>query len=161
MLTKLANAGAPAAVILVRLAVGWIFLSEGLQKFLYPGLLGAGRFARIGIPAPALMGPFVGGIEVVCGALVLVGLVTRIAALLLLLTISVAILSTKVPILLGHGYWIFSLPKAGRYGFWAMSSEARADLAMLLGAAFLVIVGAGPISLDRVQFRSRKREIRP
>lgn len=157
MLDRLARTSAPAAVILVRIAVGWIFLSEGIQKFLYPDLLGAGRFARIGIPAPTLLGPLVGGVEVVCGALVLAGLVTRVAALLLLVTISVAILSTKVPILLGHGYWIFNLPKASRYGFWGMSSEARTDLAMLLGTMFLVIVGAGPASVDRILFRAPRR----
>lgn len=153
MLAKLTRTSAPAAVILVRLAVGWIFLSEGLQKFLYPDLLGAGRFARIGIPAPHLLGPFVGGVEVVCGALVLVGLFTRVASLLLLVTISVAILSTKIPILLGHGYWNFSLPKVGRYGFWGMSSEGRTDLALLMGTLFLAIVGAGSASADNVFFR--------
>jgi putative oxidoreductase len=154
MLERLARTNAPAAVVLVRLAVGWIFLSEGLQKFLYPDLLGAGRFARIGLPAPQLLAPFVGWLEVVCGALVLVGLFTRVAALLLFVDIAVAILSTKVPILLGHGYWIFSLPRVGRYGFWAMSSEARTDLAMLLGTLCLVVVGAGSASVDRLVFRS-------
>jgi putative oxidoreductase len=153
MLERLARTNAPAAVVLVRLAVGWIFLSEGLQKFLYPDLLGAGRFARIGLPAPQLLAPFVGWLEVVCGALVLVGLFTRVAALLLFVDIAVAILSTKVPILLGHGYWIFSLPRVSRYGFWAMSSEARTDLAMLLGTLYLVVVGAGSASVDRLVFR--------
>jgi uncharacterized membrane protein YphA (DoxX/SURF4 family) len=152
MLERLARSNAPAAVVLVRIAVGWIFLSEGIQKFLYPDLLGAGRFARIGIPAPQLTGPLVGSLEIVCGSLVLVGLLTRGAALLLLVNISVAILSTKIPILLGHGYSIFGLPKVGRYGFWGMSSEIRTDLAMFLGTAFLVIVGAGPVSADRLLF---------
>jgi putative oxidoreductase len=131
-------------------AGGRVFLSEGIQKFLYPDLLGVGRFVRIGIPFPQVMGPFVGGIEIVCGALVLLGLFTRVAALLLLATISVAILSSKIPILLGHGYWIFSLPKLGRYGFWSMSSEARTDLSMLLGTLFLVVVGAGVASADHL-----------
>jgi uncharacterized membrane protein YphA (DoxX/SURF4 family) len=60
---------APAAVVLVRIAVGWIFLSEGIQKFLYPEALGAGRMAKIGIPWPEVMGPFVGSAEILCGAL--------------------------------------------------------------------------------------------
>jgi putative oxidoreductase len=154
MLERLTRSNAPAAVLLVRIAVGWIFLSEGTQKFLYPDLLGAGRFARIGIPAPELVAPFVGGLEIACAALVLLGLFTRVAALLLLTTISVAILSTKIPILLGHGYWIFSLPRVSRYGFWGMSSEVRTDLSMFLGAAFLVIVGAGPVSADHLLFRT-------
>jgi putative oxidoreductase len=157
MLDRLARTSAPAAVVLVRIAVGWIFLSEGIQKFLYPDLLGAGRFARIGIPLPQQMGPFVGGVEIVCGGLVLVGLFTRAAALLLLADISVAILSTKVPVLLGHGYWIFSRPSVARYGFWGMSSEIRTDLAMFLGTWFLVIVGAGPVSADRLLFRTPGR----
>jgi len=141
--------GSPATA-LVRLAVGWIFLSEGIQKFLFPELLGAGRFARIGIPAPEVMGPFVGAVEVACGALVLVGFLTRPAALVLFINISVAIISTKVPILLGHGFWTFQLPKVGRYGFWGMASESRTDLAMLCGTLFLALSGAGPLSLDRL-----------
>src|SRR6266487_2638219 len=91
---------ATAATILIRIVVGGIFLTEGIQKFLYPGDLGAGRFAKICIPAPDIMGPFVGGIEIVCGALLVIGLLTRIAAILLLIDISVAIVSTKIPILL-------------------------------------------------------------
>ncbi len=91
---------ASAATILIRIVVGGIFLTEGIQKFLYPGDLGAGRFAKIGIPAADMMGPFVGGIEIVCGALLIIGLVTRVAAILLLIDISVAIVSTKIPILL-------------------------------------------------------------
>lgn len=161
MLDRLTRTNAPAAVILIRLAVGWIFLSEGIQKFLYPDLLGVGRFARIGIPFPQVMGPFVGGVEIVCGALVLLGLFTRLAALLLLATISVAILSSKIPILLGHGYWIFNLPKLGRYGFWSMSSEARTDLSMLLGTLFLVVVGGGAASADHAFHRQSGRAARP
>ena len=72
--------------------------SEGIQKFLYPEALGAGRFSRIGIPAPELLGPFVGIIETVCGVLVLAGLVTRLAAVTLIVDMLMAIASTKVPI---------------------------------------------------------------
>jgi len=135
--------------VLVRLAVGSIFLSEGIQKFLFPDLLGAGRFARIGIPAPEILGPFVGAVEILCGVLVLAGLLTRLAALVLFVNISVALVSTKVPILLGREFLVFHLPKVARYGFWGMASEARTDLAMLLGTLFLAIAGAGPLSLDR------------
>src|SRR5437762_13729554 len=88
---------APAATTLIRIVVGGIFLIEGIQKFLYPDDLGAGRFAKIGILAPDTIGPFVGGIEIVCGALLIIGLLTRIAAILLLVDISVAITSTKIP----------------------------------------------------------------
>jgi putative oxidoreductase len=139
---------APGATILVRLIVGGVFLAEGIQKFLYPEALGAGRFARIGIPLPEIMGPFVGVVEIVCGGLLLLGLLTRLAAIPLVIDISVAIVSTKVPILLGHGYWLFNLPKADRYGFWSMIHEARVDLSMWLGLVFLLIVGAGYLSVD-------------
>jgi putative oxidoreductase len=140
---------APAATILIRIVVGGIFLTEGIQKFLYPGDLGAGRFAKIGIPAPDVLGPFVGGIEIVCGAILIIGLLTRIAAILLLIDISVAIISTKIPILIGHGFWVFSLTKLPRYGFLSMIHEARTDLAMWLGLLFLLVAGAGKTySLD-------------
>jgi uncharacterized membrane protein YphA (DoxX/SURF4 family) len=152
---RLVRTQAPAAVILLRIMVGAVFLEEGIQKFLFPDLLGAGRFARIGIPAPGLMAPFVGTVEIVCGGLVLFGCLTRLAALILAVNISVAILSTKVPILLGRDYWMFHVAKLGRYGFWSMASEARTDSSMLLGALFLVIVGAGTWSVDAVLGRPR------
>jgi putative oxidoreductase len=141
---------APGATILIRLLTGGIFLSEGIQKFLYPNELASGRFAKIGIPAPEIMGPFVGACEVVCGALVLVGLLTRLAAIVLLIDISVAIISTKIPVLLGHGYWNFSLMKLPRYGFWSMMHEARTDFALWLALLFLLMVGAGRWSFDAV-----------
>lgn len=147
------------AVILIRLLVGLVFFEEGLQKFLFPAVMGAGRFARIGIPAPAVMGPVVGVIEIVCGAMLALGLLTRLAAVPLLVDITVAILSTKLPILLGHGYGPFALPQLTRYGFWSMASEARTDYAMLMGLLFLLIVGPGPWSLDAL--RSRKPSASP
>jgi len=132
---KFATTHAPAATILVRVAVGSIFLSEGIQKFLFPDALGVGRFAKIGIPAPEMMAPFVGTFEIVCGTLVVLGLLTRLASIPLLATVSVAIGTTKIPMLL-------------KSGFWAAAHEARTDYAMLLGLVFLLIVGAGPWSLD-------------
>ena len=126
---------APAAVVLIRLIVGGVFLSEGLQKFLFPDALGEGRFAKIGIPAPEVMAPFVGVCEIVCGVLLLLGLLTRLAAITMIIDMLVAISTTKVPMLL-------------KSGFWSMAHEARTDYAMLLGSIFLLIVGAGPGSLD-------------
>jgi uncharacterized membrane protein YphA (DoxX/SURF4 family) len=158
LIGKLLATTAPRATILVRVIVGGVFLAEGIQKFLYPDALGTGRFAQIGIPSPEIMGPFVGVVEIVCGGLVLLGLLTRLAALPLLIDISVAILSTKVPILLGHGYWIFTLPKLTRYGFWNMIHEARTDFSMWLGLVFLLIVGAGSISLDALMNRGAGAE---
>jgi putative oxidoreductase len=147
------DSDAPPATILVRLAVGIVFASEGIQKFLYPDALGAGRFAKIGIPAPELMGPFVGVIEIVCGTLILVGLFTRLAAAPLVIDMIVAIASTKVPILLGHGYLGFADPTVARHGLWSTLHEARTDLAMILSSSFLFLVGAGARSLDAVLHR--------
>lgn len=153
-LARLLGTRAPAWSILVRLLVGLVvFLPEGIQKLAFPDILGAGRFANIGIPYPELMGPFVGTVEIVCGALIILGLLTRLAAIPLIIIMIVAIVSTKVPILLGHDFWIFHLPKLPRYGFWSMTHEARADFDMLLGALYLLIEGAGAWSLDAVVAR--------
>jgi putative oxidoreductase len=145
---RLMETNAPRSVILIRIIVGAVFLSEGIQKFLYPAENAAGRFAKIGIPSPDVMGPFVGVVEVVCGALILIGFLTRLAAIPLIIDMLVAILSTKIPILLGHGFWGFSLRTLPYYGFWGMAHEARTDFAMLLGSIFLLIVGAGLWSVD-------------
>jgi putative oxidoreductase len=135
LLQRILRTSAPASVLLIRLLVGAVFLSEGIQKFLFPDDLGVGRFVKIGIPAPQVMAPFVGVIEVVCGALIVLGLLTRFAAIALVIDMLVAISTTKIPILL-------------KSGFWTMAHEARTDYAMLLGAIFLMIVGAGRASID-------------
>ena len=134
-----------------------VFFPEGIQKLLSPEILGAGRFLRIGIPYPDIMAPFVGVVETVCGALIIIGLFTRLAALPLIVIRIVAIVSTKMPILLGHDFWIFHLPKPPRYGFWSMAHEARADFCMLLGALYLLIEGAGAWSLDALLSRKDER----
>ena len=141
-------AGAPAATVLLRLMVGGIFLSEGIQKFLYPSELGAGRFAGIGFPVPELLGPTVGAIEIACGVMVLVGYLTRLAAIPLIVVMLGALLTTKLPILVGQDLGPFVVRDLERYGFWSMAHEARTDLSLLLGSLFLLIVGAGPWSFD-------------
>jgi len=127
-----------APVLLIRLMVGWVFLSEGIQKFLFPEALGAGRFVKIGLPAPHLLAPFVGLVEIVCGSLLILGLLTRLAAIPLLIDISVAIVTTKVPMF-------------AKSGFWATMHEARTDYCMWLGSLFLLIVGAGSLSWDALR----------
>ena len=129
------DGSAPASVILVRLLVGWVLFSEGVQKFLFPAALGVGRFEKIGIPAPHFFAPFGGIVEIVCGLLVIAGFLTRVAAIRLLIDISVAIASTKIPML-------------AKAGFWGTMHEARTDLCMLLGSLFLIAVGSGRLSLD-------------
>jgi uncharacterized membrane protein YphA (DoxX/SURF4 family) len=134
-LRALLRPDAPAAVILIRLAVGLVFFLEGCKKFLFAADWGVGRFTRIGIPQPEILAPFVGAVEITCGALLVVGLLTRLAAIPLIIDIAVAILTTKVPILVAKG-------------FWPMEAEARTDYAMLMGLLFLAAVGAGRWSLD-------------
>ncbi|MCY2928719.1 MAG: DoxX family protein [Planctomycetota bacterium] len=152
-LHRLLSTRAPAATVLIRLLVGWVFLSEGILKFLLPGELGAGRFAHIGIPSPEVMGPFVGAVEIIAGALVLIGLLTRPAAPALWINITTALVSTKLPILLGHAFWLFSLPRLPHYGFWSMAHEARTDLSMWLACLFLLLQGPGRLSLDALLTR--------
>ena len=139
---------APPAVLLIRILVGWVFVSEGIQKFLFSDADGAGRFAKIGIPFPAFTGPFVGTVEIICGTLLLLGLLTRLATIPVLISMIVAVISTKIPILLGHGFGPFSLPKSADYGFWSMLHEARTDFSMILGLLFLLVVGGGRWSID-------------
>jgi putative oxidoreductase len=126
---------APRSVLLVRVLVGAVFLSEGLQKFMFAGEAGAGRFAKIGLPSPEFLAPLVGGFEIVCGTLLLLGLFTRLAALPLLTIMGVAIYTTKIPLFVNSG-------------FWKMAHEARTDFCMLLGTLFLLMVGAGAWSVD-------------
>ncbi len=123
------------ALLLIRVLVGWVFVSEGIQKFVFPTQLGVGRFQQIGIPEAHFMAPLVGAIEIACGTLVLIGLFTRFAAVPLLAVILTAIGTTKFPILM-------------KSGIWSMLHEARTDFSMLLGLLFLVITGAGAISVD-------------
>lgn len=146
---RIVDSSANPWTILIRLAVGLVvFFPEGVQKLAFSDILGTGRFAKIGIPAPELMGPFVGMVEIVCGALIIAGLFTRLATVPLIVTMIVALVSTKLPILLGHGVGPFSLPDLKRYGFWSAQHEARADLTMLLSCLYLFIVGSGRWSID-------------
>ena len=149
----LAPTGANANV-LIRLVVGGVFLNEGVLKFLYPVAQASGRFAKIGIPYPDFFGPFVGTVETVCGAMVILGLLTRPAAILLFIDISVAIFTTKIPVLLGHGFLGFSLMQLPQYGFLSMVHEARTDFSMWFGLLFLLIAGPGRISADALIVRA-------
>jgi putative oxidoreductase len=145
------------ANILVRLVVGGVFLNEGILKFVDPATNAAGRFATIGLPHPELLGPFVAGVETLGGLLVILGLLSRWAALALFINISVAIVTTKIPILLGHAYLGLSLMKLKTYGALSMVHEARTDLAMWFGLLFLLVAGPGCWALDA---RSRASKIK-
>jgi len=123
-------------LLLLRTMVGWVFLSEGLQKFLFPSALGAGRFAKIGIPLPHFSAPFVGVVEIVCGAMLILGIATLYAVIPLLIDIVVAIMTTKWPMM--H-----------KEGFWAMMHEGRTDFCMFLGLIAVACLGAGSWSFSR------------
>ncbi|HLG41084.1 MAG TPA: DoxX family protein [Chitinophagaceae bacterium] len=135
MFKKIIQTGNAKTTIIIRLMVGAVFLSEGIQKFLFADKLGAGRFAKIGLPNPDFLGPFAGSFEIICGILVLIGLFTRLAAIPLLIIMLVAIATTKVQLLADNGLW-------------SMLHDSRTDWAMLLGSIFLLIKGGGGWSVD-------------
>jgi len=130
------TAGSGRAIILVRLAVGLIFFTQGILKFTDPKM-GVVRFTRIGFPYPSFTAHFVGCFEIVCGLLVLIGLGTRLASIPLLIVIGTAIATTKIPELFRP-----------EQGFWFMVSDARTDFAMLTSLIFLLIAGGGSFSVD-------------
>jgi putative oxidoreductase len=142
MLRRLITSSAPATVIIIRLMVGAVFVSEGIQKFLYPESVGAGRFEKIGFESPELVAGFVACFEIACGALVLLGALTRLAVIPLVVIMLTAIATTKISILLESG-------------FWKMAHDARTDWSMLLGSVYLLIVGGGRLSLDALWSRNR------
>src|SRR5690349_25048580 len=86
----------PTSALFIRLAVGLIFFTQGILKYTDPKM-GVDRFAKIGFPHPYFTAHFVGGFEIVCGVLVLLGLWTRAAVVPLLIVISTAIVTTKIP----------------------------------------------------------------
>lgn len=124
------------STLLIRSAVGLIFVSQGILKYTDPNM-GVVRFTRIGFPHPYFTAHFVGSFEIVCGFLVLLGLKTRLAAVPLLIIIFTAICTTKIP----------ELFRANQ-GFWYMVSDARTDFAMLCCLLFLIIYSKGRASLD-------------
>jgi len=143
LLRRAADGRGAAANLLVRVLVGPVFLTEGIQKFLFPAVLGVGRFTKIGIPFPGFSAPFVGVVEIVAGMLLVAGLLTRLSTVLLLVDISVAITTTKIPML-------------GAKGIWSTAHEARTDWSMLFGLLFLLVAGAGSWSLDSRLTRRRR-----
>jgi putative oxidoreductase len=144
-MAKLLVTHATAAVLIIRLMVGAVFVSEGIQKFLYPAEVGAGRFEKIGFSSPELVAQVVACFEITCGVLLLLGLLTRLAAIPLIVIMLTAMATTKFPILQNDG-------------FWKMAHEARTDWSMLLGSLFLLIVGGGEWSADRALSKNAKAE---
>jgi putative oxidoreductase len=140
VLQRVIQSDLSATTMLIRLMVGAVFLSEGIQKFLFPAIRGAGRFEKIGLPLPEFLGSFVGGFEVLCGVLILIGLLTRLAAIPTLIIMLVAIITTKADVLQNQG-------------FWEMMHGSRTDWSMLLGSIFLIVKGGGKWSVDALMYR--------
>jgi len=126
-------------MILIRVIVGLVFLTEGILKFLHPGELGSGRFAHIGLPFPYIAAPLVGAIEIAAGAAVILNLYAGDAAILLLLVIITALITTKIPIVLGRHLGPFAPPKLEHYGLLSFLHEARTDLSMLFGLVAILL----------------------
>ncbi|TXB60109.1 DoxX family protein [Phaeodactylibacter luteus] len=148
MFQKIISSDNSKTTVIIRLMVGAVFLSEGIQKFLFPAIRGAGRFKKMGFPSPEFFGNFVGVFEIACGILLLIGLLTRGAALAMLINMTVAIVVTKIPIAIGESFEPFNLRELNNYGFWSMAHEMRTDFAMWLGSLFLLIKGGGNWSVD-------------
>lgn len=142
-LSQLAATRASGAVVLIRLYVGLIFVGEGILKFVRPESLGSGRFVKAGIPAGAFFANLDGAFEIVCGLLILVGLLTRLATLPMIVDMLGALGITKVPLL-----WSSAPLYPTEGGFWDFFHEGRLEVAMLCGSMYLLIVGAGKYSLD-------------
>lgn len=142
MLPRLTHTNASKTTLLIRLMTGAVFLSEGIQKFLFPDALGVGRFMKIGIPYPEYLAPFVGGLEILGGILILIGLFTRVASFLLFINICVAIVTTKFPLL--------------QNSFWTFAHESRTDFSMFIGTLFQFIKGGGYWSVDFYRMKHGK-----
>ena len=127
--------------LIPRILVGLVFLSEGIQKFLYPEIVGVGRFTKIGFENPEFLAYFVASFEIVCGFLVFIGLLLRLASIPLLAIMITALVSTKLPVLLNEGFWF-------------MAHAARTDFSMTLLLIFLLIYGAGNLSFDKHFYKS-------
>jgi putative oxidoreductase len=121
--------------LIIRVLVGMVFLSEGIQKFLFPELLGTGRFLKIGFTHPEFWAYFTGVFEVICSIFILAGFAVRIASVPLLIIMITAFVTTKWPILIEKG-------------FWPMAHEYRTDFAMTLLLFYLLIYGSGNWSID-------------
>jgi putative oxidoreductase len=137
MFQKLLHTNDSKTTIIIRLMVGAVFLSEGIQKFLFPAIRGAGRFEKIGLPSPEFLGSFVASFEVLCGTFILLGFLTRLASIPTIIIMLVAFTTTKAEILNNDGFWV-------------MMHGSRTDWAMLLGSIYLLINGSGKWSFDNL-----------
>lgn len=88
------------APLLARIVIGAVFIQTGWLKLHHLGEV-TEFFRSLGIPAARIQAPFVAGVELVCGMLVLLGVFTRLSAIPLIGTMVVAILTAKMKALTG------------------------------------------------------------
>jgi putative oxidoreductase len=131
-------------MLIPRLIVGIVFLSEGIQKYLFPDIVGVGRFTKIGFSHPEFWAYFTAGFEVVCGTFLFIGLLTLIVSIPLLIIMATAFVTTKYPVLLEKGFWV-------------MAHEYRTDFAMTMLLLLLLKYGAGRLSLDHHWYERLKQ----
>jgi putative oxidoreductase len=134
---KISSSDSSKTTLLIRLMVGFVFLSEGIQKFIFPEIRGAGRFESIGLPSPEFLGNMVGFFEITCGLFIILGLLTRLASIPLIVIMLIAFITTKSSVYLEKG-------------FWELLHGSRTDWSMLLGSLFLLIKGSGSYSCDQI-----------
>jgi putative oxidoreductase len=135
IITKLLSTGDDKKLIFLRLIVGLIFISEGIQKYLFLEILGPGFFKEIGFSHAIFWAYFTGGFEIFCGLLTLLGLFTRLAAIPLLTIMIIAFITTKLPLLALKGFWTF---------FHMYSTDFSLTILLIL----LIIFGGGKWSVD-------------
>ena len=145
--TQILNTGNDNRIIFIRLIVGLIFISEGIQKYLFLEMLGPGRFLEFGFSNPRFWAYFTGASEIFCGILILFGLLTRLATIPLLTIMITAFITTKLPLLTTKGFWTFA-------------HEYRTDFSLTLLLILLVIYGGGKWSLDKRLVKEEWSDIR-
>jgi len=150
---------APAATILLRLMAGSVFVWEGVMKFVFPNQ-GVGRFTKLGFPAPHLLATGDAWLEIIGGALLMAGLLTRPIAILFVIEMLVAMLSTKIPLYLGT-YPLALPPVPPQVGFWAVLHEIRSEYAQLVCSLFVLLVGPGAWSVDYLIQGEKEKEKSP
>lgn len=139
---KQINKTANIPLLIPRFVIGLVFVTEGIQKYLFPELLGTGRFMKIGFSNPAFWAYFTGTFEFLCGLLILFGMFTRIASIPLIIIMIVAFATTKYPLLIQKGFWIFA-------------HEYRTDFSLTMLLILILYWGGGNISIDKLIGKSK------
>lgn len=132
---NLINTGDDRKTIFIRLIVGLIFISEGIQKYLFLEVLGPAFFQGVGFQHAFFWAYFTGAFEISCGILILFGLLTRLASIPLLIIMITAFITTKLPLLATKGFWTFT-------------HEYRIDFALTVLLILLFVYGGGKWSFD-------------